>query len=179
MPTRMPGSASTSGRLAAALAVTVAVAALAACARASGAPGVPAIADYEVTLHHKRTLALDPDIAKNGRFELVAGDGLVLELHASRGKTKARDGTSDWAILIQLPAATGALELRADTATAVARVASEDVTYLARKATGRVSLARTTAPVTGTLDVTFATPDRDHLKLGALRVAGAFKAALR
>lgn len=149
------------------------------------APGskMPALTDFDVTLHRQRALKLDPAVASNGRFEIVAGPGSVLELHVVRGKSRiAYDTSSDWAVMIELPASAdpaAPLEVTLDGVASVARVAGEDVLYLARQGKGRLKLARTSDPVSGEVDVVFETPDRDLIKLGRYQITGTFKATVK
>lgn len=143
----------------------------------------PVLADYDVTLYAQRALQIDPAVTSNGRFEIVAGDKLVLELHARSGDSRfAYDKGSDWRVVLELPASpdpTRPLEVTVDGRPAIARVAGEDVVYLARQARGRVKLTRTADPVTGEIDVVFETADRDFIKLGVLRLSGSFQAKLK
>lgn len=145
----------------------------------------PTLADYEASLHPQRALRLDPAVATSGRFELVAGDMLVLDLHASAGRSRiAYDKGSDWRVVVELPPGTdpaAPLDVPVDGLPAIARVAGEDVVYLARGARGRVKLAPRTSgePVRGELDLVFEAADRDLIGLGALRLAGPFQAKLR
>jgi hypothetical protein len=143
----------------------------------------PALADYDVALYPRRALQIDPAVTTNGRFEIVAGDKLVLELHAVRGQSRiAYDQGADWRVVLELPGSadpTRPLEVSLDGVPAIARVAGEDVVYLARQARGRVKLARQAAPVTGEIDVVFEAPDRDFIKLGPYRISGSFQATLK
>jgi hypothetical protein len=143
----------------------------------------PVLADYDVALRSGQALAIDPGAASNGRFQIVPGGKLVLELTTTRGKSAiAYDTQSIWTIAIELPSnadPSQSIEISLDNATAIARVASEDVLYLARKARGRLKLTRTSDPVTGEIDVVFETPDRDLIKLGSYALHGSFKAKAR
>jgi hypothetical protein len=140
----------------------------------------PTLADYDVVVHAGRGLAVDAAAATTGRFEIVPGDKLVVELTTTRGKSAiAYDTASAWSVVFELPAnpdPSQPMEVTLDEVPAVARVAGEDVLYLARRATGRIKLTRTSEPVTGELELTFATADRDLIKLGAFTLRGPFKA---
>lgn len=139
--------------------------------------GRPAkLSDYEATLHPRHALQIDPAVASNGRYEVVAGDKLVLRLHARRGTSaRARDKGADWSIAIELPGPAPAVgqTLSLEGAPSIARVASEDVVYLARGARGHVTL---TSPTAGELELAFEAPEKDLIQLGPLRVAGTFEA---
>lgn len=143
----------------------------------------PTLADFDVALHAGRALAIDPAAASNGRFQIVPGDKLVLELSATRGKSAiAYDTESAWSIAIELPGnpdPSRPMDASLDGVPAIARVAGEDVLYLAHKVHGRIKLTRTADPVTGEIDVAFETPDRDLIKLGSYALHGQFKARLR
>jgi hypothetical protein len=143
----------------------------------------PRLADYQVTLHARRALQLDPAFASTGRFEIVAGSGLVIELASTQGASAiARDTAAYWTVAIELPAsaeATQPIDVKLDGAPIVARVAGEGVVYLARGGTGTVRLLRTSEPVTGEIDLSLAPPDVDLISLGRYRIAGAFRAKVR
>lgn len=143
----------------------------------------PVLADYDVALHAGQALSIDPAAPNNGRFQIVPGGKLVLELSTTRGKSAiAYDTASTWSIVIELPAnpdPTHAMEVTLDGVPAIARVAGEDVLYLARKAHGRLRLTRSSDPVTGEIEIAFETPDRDLIKLGDYALHGSFKARTR
>jgi hypothetical protein len=143
----------------------------------------PVLADYDVALYPQRALRIDPAVTANGRFEIVAGDKLVLELQAAAGGSRiAYDRGSDWRVVLELPPnadPTRPLEISLDGVPAIARVAGEDVVYLARRAKGRVKLARQVDPVSGEIEVVFEAPDRDFIKLGPYRLSGSFRAKLK
>lgn len=146
----------------------------------------PVLADYEISLHAQRALQLDPAVATSGRFEIVPGDKLVLDLHAAAGKSRiAYDKGTDWRVVVELPPGAdpaAPLDVPLDGLPAIARVAGEDVVYLARGAKGRIKLARRGSAgetVSGELELVFETADRDLIKLGALRLAGPFQAKVR
>jgi hypothetical protein len=150
------------------------------CAPGSKAATTPTLSDYDVVLHAKHALSVDAAAATNGRFQIVPGDKLVLELSTVRGKSAiAYDTASAWSVVIELPAnpdPTRPLDVTLDGVPAVARVAGEDVLYLAHQAKGRIKLSRTSEPVTGELELVFETADRDLIKLGTLSLRGSFKA---
>jgi hypothetical protein len=143
----------------------------------------PVLADYDIALRRGQALAIDPAAASNGRFQIAPGGKLVLELTTTRGKSAiAYDTESTWTIAIELPPSADPsqpVEISLDNATAIARVAGEDVLYLARKARGKLKLTRTSDPVTGEIDVAFEAPDRDLIKLGSYALRGSFKAKAR
>lgn len=152
---------------------------LIASAATTASADAPALADFTAVVHVGRTIALDPAVA--GRFELVAGDGHVLALErTTAARTLTRDTGARWTVVIQLPKTVDLrkrTDLVLDRAPAVARLASEDVLYLARALRGRVKLARDKAgAVTGTLAVTFVKPERDLVKQGAFTLRGTFQA---
>jgi hypothetical protein len=153
------------------------------CTPASKAGAKPTLADYEVVLHTAKALAVDPAVSSNGRYQIVPEQKLVLELTTVRGKSAvAYDTSSRWSIALELPAnpdPAKPLEVTLDGVPAIARVAGEDILYLARNAKGRVRLTRTSAPVTGELEVAFEIPERDLIKLGTYAVSGTFKAAAK
>lgn len=137
--------------------------------------GPPALADYQATLSRGRALVLDDTIAQSGRYQVAAGDKAVLLLRVVRGKSMiARDQQSEWSVAVELPAVgESPAAVTVDSLPTVARVAGEDVVYLARGARGTVQLADKNGSLIGTVDLTFAAPDRDLLKLGSLRLSGA------
>lgn len=143
----------------------------------------PSLSDYEITLHAGQALSVDPAATSNGRFQIVPGGKLVLELTTARGKSLiAYDRGATWSVVVELPPNPDPdrpMDVTLDGAPAVARVAGEDVLYLARKARGRITLSRTTGPVTGEIDLTFDEADRDLIKLGKYALHGTFKAKTR
>ena len=142
----------------------------------------PVLSDYEVSLQ-SGALSIDPAAATSGRFQIVPGGKLVLELDAVRGKSAiAYDTQAAWSVVLELPANPDPqkpLEVTLDGVPAIARVAGEDVLYLARQARGKVKLTRTSDPVTGEIEISFATPDRDLIKLGTYSLRGSFKAKVK
>lgn len=150
------------------------------CAPGSRATTTPVLADYDVVLHPRHALSIDAAAATTGRFQIVPGDKLVLELSTVRGKSAiAYDTASSWSVVLELPASadpTRPLEVTLDGVPAVARVAGEDILYLARQARGRLKLTRTSDPVTGEIELAFETADRDLIKLGTYSLRGTFKA---
>ena len=152
---------------------------------APGSPGskagstTPALADYEVSLH-TGALSVDPAASSNGRFQVVPGGKLVLELDVVRGKSAiAHDTEAAWTVVLELPPNPDPgkpIEVTVDGIPAIARVAGEDVLYLARQARGKVKLTRTSDPVSGEIEITFETPERDLIKLGTYTLRGSFKA---
>jgi hypothetical protein len=142
---------------------------------------IPGAADFDGVLHTQRALRLTAE--GSGGFEIVAGDRLVLELNTTEGASRvAHDRGSRWTVVVELPAGADPakpLDVSVVDVTAVARVAGEDVVYLARKATGTLSLAGGTKAVNGKLDVAFSEPERDLIKLGTYTVTGAFQATIR
>lgn len=143
----------------------------------------PVLADYDVALHAGRALSIDPAAATSGRFQIVPGNKLVLELSTVRGKSAiAYDTAAAWSVVLELPENPDPgqpMEVTLDGVPAIARVAGEDVLYLARKAKGRIKLTRTSDPVTGEIEIAFTTPDRDLIKLGTYALHGAFKAKIK
>jgi hypothetical protein len=143
----------------------------------------PVLSDYDVALHVGQALSIDPAATTNGRFQIVPGSGLVLELRTVRGKSAiAYDTGATWSVVVELPPnpdPSKPLEAMLDGAPAIARVAGEDVLYLARQAKGRVKLTRTSDPVTGEIEIAFETPDRDLIKLGTYTLRGTFKAKIK
>ena len=152
------------------------------CAPGSKAGGstTPVLADYDVVLHANQALAIDPAVGQNGRFQITSGNKLVLELSTTRGKSAAAyDTASAWSVVVELPAnpdPAKPLEVTLDGVPAVARVAGEDVLYLARNAKGHLKLTRTSDPVSGEIEIAFETPERDLIKLGNYALRGTFKA---
>jgi hypothetical protein len=140
----------------------------------------PVLSDYDVALHAGRALSIDPAVTTNGRFQIVPGSRLVLELSTVRGKSAiAYDTGAAWSVVLELPPnpdPSKPMEVTLDGVPAIARVAGEDVLYLARQAKGRVKLTRTSDPVAGEIEVAFETPDRDLIKLGTYTLRGMFKA---
>jgi hypothetical protein len=140
----------------------------------------PVLADYDVVLHTNQSLAIDPAVGTNGRFQIAPGGKLVLELSTTRGKSAiAYDTASAWSIVLELPPnpdPTKPLEVTLDGVPAVARVAGEDVQYLAKTAKGHLKQTRTSDPVSGEIEIAFETPDRDLIKLGNYALHGTFKA---
>lgn len=140
----------------------------------------PVLSDYDVVLHANHTLSIDPDASTTGRFQIVPGNKLVLELSTVRGKSViAHDTASMWSVVLELPPnldPSKPMEVTLDGIPAIARVAGEDVLYLARQAKGRLELTRTSDPVTGEIEIAFETADRDLIKLGAYSLRGTFKA---
>jgi hypothetical protein len=140
----------------------------------------PVLADYDVVLHPGHALSVDAAASTTGRFQIVPGDKLVLELSTVRGKSAiAYDTAAAWSVVLELPAnpdPSKPLEVTLDGIPAVARVAGEDVLYLARQAKGRLKLTRTSEPVTGEIELAFETADRDLIKLGRYSLQGTFKA---
>lgn len=153
------------------------------CAPGSKAATTPTLADYDVVLHAGHALAVDAAAPTNGRFQIVPGDKLVLELTTVRGKSAiAYDTSAAWSVVLELPSnpdPSKPLEITLDGVPAVARVAGEDVLYLARRAKGRLKLTRTSDPVTGEIELAFEGADRDLIKLGAYSLRGTFKAKTR
>ena len=145
--------------------------------------GAPTLANYEVALHVGRALSIDADATSNGRFQIVPGNRLVLELSTTRGKSAvAYDTAATWSVVLELPPNPDPgkpMEVKLDGVPAVARVAGEDVLYLARQVKGKLTLARTSSPVTGELELSFDRPERDLIKLGAYALRGTFEATLR
>lgn len=147
----------------------------------------PTLADYEAVLHAGKVLQLDPAIAQNGRYALVAGGKLVLELRVVSGGSRiAYDKGAQWSVVIELTPGADAsqpLDVAVDELPAVARVAGEDVVYLATKGKGRLKLASTAAadgrPIEGEIDAVFEPAERDLIKLGAFKLSGAFRATLQ
>lgn len=148
----------------------------------------PGVGDYEAALYRAHALQIDPQIAKNGRYQLVPGGKLVLELIVVRGETRlAYDKQSHWSAAIELPAGDGGpLEISLDGLPAVARVAGEDVLFLAQRGKGRIKLEKTPAAdtvagtlITGEIDAVFEPADRDLIKLGSFKLSGPFQAALK
>jgi hypothetical protein len=142
----------------------------------------PVLSDYEVSLH-TGALSIDPGAATSGRFQIVPGGKLVLELATVRGKSAiAYDTQSAWSVVLELPPnpdPSKPMEVTLDGIPAIARVAGEDVLYLARQAKGKVKLTRTSDPVTGEIEIAFETPDRDLIKLGTYTLRGTFKAKIK
>lgn len=144
----------------------------------------PTLADYEAVLHPGKALQLDPQIATTGRYQLVDGGKLVLELRVVSGESRiAYDTGSQWSAVIELtPGADGAppAEATVEAAPAVARVAGEDVVFLATKGRGRIKLARPGAGgvIEGEIDAVFEPAERDLIKLGSFKLAGRFRATL-
>jgi hypothetical protein len=143
----------------------------------------PVLADYDVVLHAGHSLSIDAAAPTNGRFQIVPGNKLVLELSTTRGKSAiAYDTAATWSVVLELPPnpdPSKPMEVSLDGVPAVARVAGEDVLYLARQAKGKLTLTRTSAPVTGEIEIAFETPDRDLIKLGKYSLHGAFKATAK
>lgn len=144
---------------------------------------MPLLSDYDVALRPSRALSVDPAVGSNGRFQVIPGGKLVLELGGARGKSGiASDRGATWTIALELPPnpePSQPMDVTLDGAPAIARVAGEDVLYLARRARGRIHLERTSDPVTGDLDIAFETPDRDLIQLGKYSLHGTFKARTR
>jgi hypothetical protein len=153
------------------------------CAPGAKASTTPTLADYEVVLHPQHALSIDPAAPTTGRFQIVPGNKLVLELSTVRGKSAiAYDTQSAWSIVLELPPnpdPAKPLEVTLDGVPAIARVAGEDVLYLARNAKGKLVLTRTSDPVSGEIEIAFETADRDLIKLGAYALRGSFKAKTR
>lgn len=198
MPTRTPGSASTCCDLGAApcaptmgravrwtrMGLVMALLSAIGCGPGGKAGATtPVLADYDVALHAGRALSIDPAAATSGRFQIVPGNKLVLELSTVRGKSAiAYDTAAAWSVVLELPENPDPgqpMEVTLDGVPAIARVAGEDVLYLARKAKGRIKLTRTSDPVTGEIEIAFTTPDRDLIKLGTYALHGAFKAKIK
>jgi hypothetical protein len=143
----------------------------------------PVLADYDIVLHANHALAVDPAVGQNGRFQITPGNKLVLELNTTRGKSAAAyDTASAWSVVVELPAnpdPSKPLEVTLDGVPAIARVAGEDVLYLARQAKGHLKLTRTSDPVSGEIELAFETPERDLIKLGRYALHGAFKATAK
>jgi hypothetical protein len=146
----------------------------------AGGSTTPVLADYDVVLHADQALAIDPAAETNGRFQITPGNKLVLELSTTRGKSAAAyDTASAWTVVVELPAnpdPARPLEVTLAGVPAVARVAGEDVLYLAKKAKGHLKLTRTSDPVSGEIEISFETPERDLIKLGNYALHGTFKA---
>lgn len=162
------------------------------CGGSRSGSTMPAVSDYDVTLHRGKALSIDP-VPASGRFQIVPDGKLVLEFRATLGKSAiAYDTESTWTVVVELPAAatgtagtaggtadpTQPLTIALDGIPAVARVAGEDVLYLAHKAKGRLTL-RTAEPASGDIELTFDAADRDLIKLGTLALRGSFKAKIR
>jgi len=166
-----------------AIAAAIALSAAACAPGSKSGSASPALSDYEITVRPGRALAVDPGVTSNGRFQVVPGGKLVLELASVHGKPAiAHDRGAVWSVALELPANPdpgGPMEVTLDGAPAVARVAGDDVLYLARQAHGRIKLDRTSDPVTGEVDIAFDTPDRDLIKLGRYALRGTFKARTR
>lgn len=143
----------------------------------------PVLADYDAVLHTGQALSVDAAAPTNGRFQIVPGNKLVLELNTTRGKSAiAYDTAATWSVVLELPAnpdPSKPMEVTLDGIPAVARVAGEDVLYLARQAKGKLKLTRTSAPVTGEIELVFDNADRDLIKLGAYSLHGTFKATAK
>jgi hypothetical protein len=157
--------------------------ALAAAACAPGGSPPPSLSDYEIALRVGYALSVDPGVNSDGRHQIRPGGKLVLEMTAVRGgAVLSRDRGATWSVALELPANPDPgrpMVVTLDSAPAIARVAGEEVLYLARHAHGRITLNRTSEPVTGDLDIAFESPDRDRIHLGKYALRGAFKARVR
>lgn len=149
-------------------------------ARSPSLPSPPSVGEFHTVLRRQRVLRVDAAAATSGRCDIVPGDGAVLELHAARGRSRiAYDKGTDWWVTIEVPRslADGALEVDLASVRACARVAGEDVLYLARTARGTLTLSTTGGRATGALDATFV-PDRDLIKLGEWQLRGPVNGAV-
>lgn len=149
----------------------------------------PTLTDYDAVLHLGRTLKIDPKVATSGRYEILAGPNVVLELRVVHGSSAiAYDKGAHWSVAMELPPGadpTQPLSVSLAGIPVVARVAGEDVLFLAQKGTGQVRLSRTSAAgggtkgeINGEIDAVFEPADRDLIKLGAYKLAGTFRATI-
>ncbi|MEZ4362417.1 MAG: hypothetical protein R3B48_19665 [Kofleriaceae bacterium] len=144
----------------------------------------PTLSDFEVSLSPKRALQRDPEIAKNGRYEVVAGEKIVLEFNVLSGKSAiAYDQEAFWSAVVELPPGTDVqkpVQVSLEGLPAVARVAGEDVLFLAQQGKGTLKLeGGGGASIRGEVDAVFTPADRDLIKLGAFKLSGAFKATVK
>ena len=132
---------------------------------------------------HRATIIQPVDATEiGGGFRLVPGDGSVLDLSQSRpARWLTRDTGSVWSVVLSLPAHLDpAGEIALEGRTAVARVASQDVVFLARRAHGTVAWTLTGGShLEGSLEASFDEPERDLMKLGVLRLSRRFQAEVQ